>query len=424
MIRKEIFKNTFIVTSFLGLFLSASTTSALAESRVALVIGNSNYQHVPRLPNPIRDSRAISKMIKQLNFEVTEIHDGDFNKIRAALKLFGRTTTTADIAAFYYAGHGIEVDRENYLIPVDATLKNDKDVEFEALPLSLTMVAVGSAQRLSLIILDACRDNPFANKMVKRGITRSIGRGLGEIEPVGDTLVAYAAKAGSVAEDGRGANSPYTRALLKHLPEPGLEIGMAFRRIRDTVLSTTGGRQEPFVYGSLGSKSIYLKSQVTKSLRHGDQLGGSNQNLDPERSYKGYADLIFWKEISESNRPEDFDAYLKQFPEGLFANLAKRRLRSLGGNKKVPVEKNVLQPPAGMNTLKNEALRPTTNASNKINDQKLSISRKIEKIIKEGPHSNCDFYVDRWEDATSHDMCIERQIQIKKLKKELDQIDK
>ena len=137
----------------------------------------------------------------------------------------------------FYAGHGIEVDKRNFLIPVDARLLSDADVEFETVPLDLLSRAVERAKGLRLIILDACRDNPFAVAMQRSGATRSIGRGLASVEPSGETLVAYAAKEGTVAADGEGRNSPYTTALLAHLEEPGLEVGLMFRKVRDAVVA-------------------------------------------------------------------------------------------------------------------------------------------------------------------------------------------
>ena len=137
----------------------------------------------------------------------------------------------------FYAGHGIEVDGRNFLVPVDARLASDQDVEFEAIPLELVSRAVSRASGLRLVVLDACRENPLAVSMQRAGATRSIGRGLARVEPSGETLVAYAAKEGTVAADGEGRNSPYSAALLRHLEEPGLEVGLMFRRVRDAVLA-------------------------------------------------------------------------------------------------------------------------------------------------------------------------------------------
>ena len=186
------------------------------------------------------------------------IENGGRAELWEGLQQFSLAASASEMAVVFYAGHGIEVDKRNFLIPVDARLLSDGDVEFEAVPLDLLSRAVERAKGLRLIILDACRDNPFAVAMQRSGATRSIGRGLASVEPSGETLVAYAAKEGTVASDGEGRNSPYTTALLAHLEEPGLEVGLMFRKVRDAVLATTGGRQEPFVYGSLSSEGAYF----------------------------------------------------------------------------------------------------------------------------------------------------------------------
>ena len=158
----------------------------------------------------------------------------------------------------YYAGHGIEISGINYLVPVDANLKDDRDVQDEAVPLERVLLSVENAKKLRLVILDACRDNPFMVQMRKSGASRSLGRGLGSIEPEGGVLVAYAAKHGQIAFDGDGAGSPFALALVNRLPTPNLEISLLFRMVRDDVLNATGRRQEPFVYGSLPGESLYF----------------------------------------------------------------------------------------------------------------------------------------------------------------------
>src|SRR5262249_32680097 len=170
---------------------------------------------------------------------------------------FSDMARDADIAIVYYAGHGIEVDGVNYLIPTDARLARDFDVEDETISLDRVLRAMDSARRLRLVILDACRENPFAQSM-KRS-SRAIGRGLARVEPTAPgTLVAFAAKAGSTASDGDGANSPFTAALLKHIATPGLDIRLALGQVYDEVMETTRRRQEPFVYGSLGGPAVLI----------------------------------------------------------------------------------------------------------------------------------------------------------------------
>src|SRR3954451_21817591 len=236
-------------------------TAAAAERRVALVIGNSAYKNASSLPNTINDSTAIAALFKSVGFEVV-ISRNDLGVVdfKRSVREFLITAENAGMAVVYYAGHGIEISGTNYLVPVDARLSRDYDVDDEAVSLDRIIWALQSVRRLRLILLDACRDNPFAAKLRSAGSSRATSRGgLAKIEEVSaDTLVAYAAKAGSISYDGDGINSPYATALIRHLPAPGLDIRIALGRVRDDVVAMTGGRQEPFIYGSLGGATIPL----------------------------------------------------------------------------------------------------------------------------------------------------------------------
>ena len=244
-----------------ALFVLLPAASALAEKRVALIIGNSNYTNVQKLPNPTRDASAIAALLKDAGFDVVDAEANLTNvAMRRAVRKFTAIARDATIAVVYYAGHGIEVGGINYLIPIDAQLGSDVDVEDETLSLDRITKMLEPVNRLRLIILDACRENPFVRSMSRTVATRSINRGLAEIGPTTpDTLVAFAAKAGSTAEDGTGAHSPFTAALLNNLTIPGLDVGLALRRVRDQVMKDTGGKQEPFIYGSLGGSLVALK---------------------------------------------------------------------------------------------------------------------------------------------------------------------
>src|ERR1700761_2556416 len=233
---------------------------AFAGKRVALVLGNSAYQNVPQLTNPVNDARLMADTFKKAGFDVV-VSRNDLGALetRRALRDFSDSAADADIAVIYYAGHGIEVDGGNYLIPVDAKLERDNDVYDEAFSLDRVLVSVESAKKLRLVILDACRDNPFAQTMKKTLATRAIGRGLAKVEPdAPNTLIAYSAKAGSTAQDGAGKNSPFTTALSRHLTTPGLDVRRAFGFVRDDVLKATSSKQEPYVYGSLGGDDVPL----------------------------------------------------------------------------------------------------------------------------------------------------------------------
>lgn len=242
------------------LFLTLSGGHAAADKRVALVIGNSSYQHAGRLANPANDADAITVTFKQAGFDVVESRrDLKVNDMRRALRDFSDKARDSDVAVIYYAGHGIEVDGNNYVLPVDALLERDADVYDEALALERLLVTIEPARKLRLVILDACRDNPFAKTMKRVLGTRAVTRGFAKVEPASpNTLVAFAAKAGSTAADGDGRNSPFTSALVRHIATPGLDLRKAFGFVRDEVMQQTSNRQEPFVYGSLGGNDVAL----------------------------------------------------------------------------------------------------------------------------------------------------------------------
>ncbi len=232
------------------------------EKRVALVIGNSKYQNVTALKNPKHDAKALSGVLESIGYEVELKQDLSGEGLRKALSRFARKASQADIAAIYFAGHGMEMNGENFLIPVDAQLSSDTDLEFEAVKLTSVMRAVGGAKKLRLIMLDACRDNPFAAKMqVASGATRAVTRGLARVEPAADNvLVAYAARAGTVAMDGAERHSPFAKALLEFLPQTDLEVRLLFGKVRDAVRRDTNNQQVPYTYGTLGGDELYIGS--------------------------------------------------------------------------------------------------------------------------------------------------------------------
>ncbi len=233
------------------------------ETRVALVIGNGAYASVAKLPNPNSDATAVAESLRAAGFKTVHLNnDLGAAAMRDALNVFSAEAAKADWALVYYAGHGIEVNGINYLIPVDAKLKTDRAVQFEAVPLDSVLVSVESAKKLRVVILDACRDNPFLRDMAKTVASRSVGRGLAKIDPESSaTLVAYSAKAGQVASDGAvgQANSPFAQALIRNMQKPGVEIRKFFGLVRDDVMASTRNTQEPFVYGSLGGDDYFLR---------------------------------------------------------------------------------------------------------------------------------------------------------------------
>ena len=229
--------------------------------RVALVIGNAKYTSVGELINPLNDARGMATSLRRLGFDhVTELYDLSREKMGRALKEFGDWAERAEWAVVFYAGHGLEMNGVNYLIPTDAELARNSHVADEAISLTQVQAKVDAASKLGLIILNSCRNNPFLARMARSGGgARAIGRGLAMVEPEGSVLVAYSAKHGTTAADGSGANSPFSEALLNHIEEPGLEINFLFRKVRDEVRSKTQRQQEPFLYGSLSSEPLYFK---------------------------------------------------------------------------------------------------------------------------------------------------------------------
>jgi uncharacterized caspase-like protein len=232
------------------------------------------------------------------------------------LRDFADRARDADIALVYYAGHGIEVDGSNYLIPVDAKLERDTDVYDEALSLDRVLLAIEPAKKLRLIILDACRDNPFSKNMKRTVASRAIGQGLAKIEPTSpNMLIAYSAKAGSTAADGDGKNSPFTIALSRHLTTPGLDVRRAFGFVRDDVLKTTGNRQEPFVYGSLGGEDVPLvPAKVAPAAP------APNPQAEARRDYELALQI---------GNKSGLNAFLAQYPDGFYASLAKLQLEKI-----------------------------------------------------------------------------------------------
>jgi hypothetical protein len=257
------------------------SSAALADNgRVALVIGNGAYRKVPELPNPPRDASDVADALERMGFAVTRLTNADLAQTKKALADFGEAAAHAETAIVFYAGHGIEAGGENWLIPVDAEIATDTDARNRAISLRSVVQLVDKVSRLGLIILDACRDNPFIMQAVAEASpaasdtsdpagqtkTRSINRGLAPTDPSGNVLIAFSAKDGTVAQDGEGRNSPFTSALLNHVEQSGLEVTFLFRIVRDEVMKATNGTQQPFVYGSLSKESIYLKPPSSDQL--------------------------------------------------------------------------------------------------------------------------------------------------------------
>jgi len=275
MNRRGVILRWVLAAALSGLTLAPASADG---KRVALVIGNSAYRNVPELPNPANDASDVAAALRRLGFAVTLMTNATFDQMRRGLIGFGRDAAGADMATLYFAGHGMEISGENWLIPIDAELTKDSDAENEAISLRSVMLQVSTTTSLGLVILDACRNNPFAAKMRRSlALRAALSGGLGRIEPLGNVLVAYAARDGTTALDGDGRNSPFTAALLHNIEMPGVEVTFMFRNVRDDVMETTRNEQQPFVYGSLSRKAIYLAGQPSSA----DQAGTQQANAVP-----------------------------------------------------------------------------------------------------------------------------------------------
>ena len=334
----------FILGLLFVVMATATVVFAATTEKVALVIGNSDYGAVPKLKNPRNDAEDLAASLEAIGFEVTTAYDLDQSGLLRGLREFQSKARQADVALIYYAGHGIEVGKQNYLIPTDAKLETDRDVPFETVELDNAVLAASGARLLSLVIVDACRNNPFAGQMTRTSGFRSVGRGLAEVEPQGNTLVAFAAKAGTVAADGSGRNSPYAQALLASLAEPKVEVGLLFRKVRDQVIKETRGEQEPFFYGSLSSERLYLNETEIPEAPKPEVVTAPQapQVIAPEPDDIRTQSLV-WSAIKDSTDPFVFQQFLETYPDGPFVPFASLALERLKASNTAP-EKLLTEP--------------------------------------------------------------------------------
>ncbi|GIL00937.1 MAG: hypothetical protein BroJett030_08360 [Alphaproteobacteria bacterium] len=300
----------------------ASCGPAVAEGRVALVIGNAAYRNVPPLANPANDAADMAVKLAGMGFEVTSGTDLDLDALRRTVRDFIGKLAGADLAVFYYAGHGLQVNGENYIAPIDARLNSHDDLPFEAIPVDLVLSAMERNTRTNLVFLDACRDNPLADNLARSMGSRSsaVGRGLARIGSGVGSLIAFATQPGNIALDGEGRNSPFTAGLLKHLGTPGQSVTDDLILVRNAVLATTGGKQVPWDNSSLTGRVVLVPSAGT---REGDP---SEPALTRDATQ---IELAFWNSVKDAREPGYFEAYLARWPEGTFADLARLKLAAV-----------------------------------------------------------------------------------------------
>ncbi len=301
----------------LSLVLSiACSTGAQAqgEKRVALIVGNAAYKDAPLL-NPVNDARDMAERLRQLGFEIVLRENATRAHVASAIAEFTAKMTPSAVALFYYAGHGIQVRGRNYLIPVDAHIESESAVTFSAIDVAQIGDEIEqTGVRVRLMVLDACRNNPFEKKL--RGVGQS--RGLAPMDAARGSLIAFATAPGSVAADGDGANSVYTGALLKALAVPGLKAEDMFKRARLSVLEQTRGTQTPWEQSALTGDLVLNAAPPAPSPAP-----------PPAAAAASNPELIFWQSAHASNRPEEYEAYLRQYPAGAFAALARARIAAL-----------------------------------------------------------------------------------------------
>ena len=304
----------------------AAGAALAVEQRIALIIGNSAYATAP-LANPVNDARLMSRVLREQGFDVIERLDVGQNDMKRAVKDFGNRLKAAQgeaIGLFYYAGHGLQVRGENFLIPIDAEIEDEGDVDIYAISADAVLRTIEDARNgLNIIILDACRNNPYARSF------RAATRGLAMMSAPTGTLIAYSTAPGAVALDGDGANSAYTAALARAIAEPGVPVEKLFKSVRDAVLAETQGRQTPWEASSLTGADFYFAAAA-------ESVVAPTPPPSPATDDRAF-ELAFWESIKNSRRPEDFEDYLARFANGTFAGLAQRSLDELRGETEVAV---------------------------------------------------------------------------------------
>jgi uncharacterized membrane protein YgcG len=316
-----------LTLSIIGIL--ASSNVAKADRRVAFIVGNGAYRNVTPLPNPPVDAKAMAAVLRNVGFEVVEGTNLTRDKMTEKLLDFGEKARGADVALFFYAGHGIAINGTNYLLPVDADIKSEMDVKLgSAINIDVTLDQTMSDAKVKLVFLDACRDNPFAARLRSLKTTRGVKvqTGLAEMKSGEGTLIAFATGPGQTALDGQeGTNSPFTRALMANIAKPGVEIQEAMTKVRAQVNEETNRGQLPWGHTNLIG-SVYLNpAAAAKPGGHAEvpNTPAVTTGSTPE------VELEFWRSIKDSNKPEELNAYLTSYPNGQFKAIALARIASL-----------------------------------------------------------------------------------------------
>jgi hypothetical protein len=300
--------------------LAALPAAAQPGARVALVMGVGAYRAIPALANPPNDARALAETLRRIGFDTDLVLDPDRGAMEQAVRRLGQRAVGAEAALFFYAGHALEFGGRNWLLPVTTDVRNDRDLRFEALDLDSVLAQLETA-RVSIVLLDGCRDNPFRLRLASatRGIATSPG--LTPVRAAVGTLIAFATAPGEVAEDGAGAHSPFTSALLRKIATPGLELRSMMAEVRREVREATGGRQVPWEHSALEGAFYFLPAAIN--------VPAAPPPAAAEAPREDRTEILFWESARAGNTPADYRAYLERFPQGTFAPLARARLAAM-----------------------------------------------------------------------------------------------
>jgi len=305
----------------------AAPAAAVADKRVALVIGNAAYQNSTALKTPTSDAADMAAALHRLSFEVIDGTDLDKRAMERTMRQFTQRLTRADLALFYFAGHALQSGGQNYLMPVDARLRSEGDADFEALPLSLVLRQMQREAKTSIVLIDASRDNPLARSLARSLGTRGnqIGHGLAEVRVELGTLIGLSTQPGNIAAEGEGRNSPYAQALVRQLEVPGKDVSGVLVAVRNDVLQATGGKQVPWEASGL-IETIYLRDGTPAPPPTAARPADPSE-MPPD--YDKEMEIAFFNAIKTSTSPAVFAAYLDRFPRGTFAPLARVMMEAL-----------------------------------------------------------------------------------------------
>ena len=393
----------FLIAALSAATLLVSANAAFADKRVAFVVGNGAYKNVAALPNPAVDAKSMAKLLRNVGFDVVEGSNLTRDKMTEKLLDFGKKAEGADVALFFYAGHGIAVNGTNYLLPVDADLKSEMDVKLgAAINVDLTLEQTMSDAKVKLVFLDACRDNPFAAKIRSAKATRSVSvaSGLAEMKSGEGTLIAFATGPGQTALDSEaGTSSPFTRALMANIASPGVEIQQAMTKVRAQVNEETSKNQLPWGHTNLIG-TVYLNPVAGDSAVEA-------ANTPAAAGPASEVELEFWRSIKDSNKPEELNAYLTNYPNGTFKPIALTRIASLQDGPSTTTRNLTTGVGVDPSTFSDEANQTTEDLLSLDRSQRRDVQRRLTSLgfdtkVSGKFDDNTRAVITRWQAARSY----------------------